>query len=102
MARRRLPAKIAWTANSKQTSGNRCTYRTNAKQGGPEIAVSETTANQFRAEEDALGDVQVPVERPAAAHAQRMPRSAFLTYADYRILDFSLIISPSTANLPYP
>jgi hypothetical protein len=27
---------------------------------------------------------------------------AFLTYVDYGILDFSLIISPSTANLPYP
>jgi len=29
--------KIAWTANSRQMSGNQCTYRTNAKQGGPEI-----------------------------------------------------------------
>jgi len=34
--------------------------------------------------------------------SKRMRSSAFLTYADYRILDFSLIISPSTANLPYP
>jgi hypothetical protein len=31
-----------------------------------------------------------------------MSSSALLTFADYGILDFSLIISPSTANLPYP
>lgn len=28
--------------------------------------------------------------------------AALLSCADYRILDFSLIISPSTTNLPYP
>ncbi len=34
--------------------------------------------------------------------AKRMRSSALLTGADYGIRDFSLIISPSTANLPYP
>ena len=34
--------------------------------------------------------------------SKRMRCSALLTCADYGILDFSLIISPSTANLPYP
>ena len=36
--RHRLPAKMAWIANSKRISGNQCTYRTNAKPGRPEMA----------------------------------------------------------------
>src|ERR1019366_3815009 len=31
MTSRKSPAKIAWSANCKQISGNQCTYRTNAK-----------------------------------------------------------------------
>jgi fumarate hydratase class II len=35
------------------------------------MAISETTANQFRVEEDALGDVQVPADHLWGAHTQR-------------------------------
>src|ERR1035441_8135775 len=56
-------------------------------------------------EDSAQNKLQVP--HPRIAHhpgktSTRMRSSAFLTCADYRILDFSLIMSPSTANLPYP
>src|SRR5664280_2367889 len=56
-------------------------------------------------EDSAQNKLQVP--HPRMAHhpgktSTRMRSSTFLTCADYRILDFSLIMSPSTANLPYP
>jgi hypothetical protein len=38
--------------------------------------------------------------RPGPVAGWRGP--VFLLSADYHILDFSLIIAPSTTNLPYP
>jgi len=35
------------------------------------MAISETTTNQFRVEEDALGDVQVPADHLWGAQTQR-------------------------------
>jgi len=40
--------------------------------------------------------------RAAAPMRTWIRSAAFLACADYGILDFSLIISPSTANLPFP
>ena len=36
------------------------------KMRGPELAISETTVNQFRVEEEASGDVQVPADDSSA------------------------------------
>src|ERR1019366_1683558 len=41
-------------------------------------------------------------EAAGGAHAHEDAKFSVLDGADYRILDFSLIISPSTATLPYP
>src|ERR1035437_10619316 len=42
------------------------------------------------------------IGRHAGKTSQRMRSAALLTCADHGIFDFSLIVSPSTANLPHP
>src|SRR5664279_5732061 len=42
------------------------------------------------------------IRRHEGKASERVRSGALLTCADYAILDFSLIISPSTANLPCP
>ena len=39
---------------------------------------------------------------PYPENVQEDAKLAFVRCADYGILDFSVIIAPSTANLPYP
>ena len=45
-------------------------------------------------------DTGHPIHHNLDSPERRWPLQT--TWADYRIFDFSLIISPSTANLPYP
>ena len=44
-----------------------------------------------------------PVKRlDRSVNGRTVPRESTLCGDHYRILDFSLIVSPSTMNLPYP
>src|ERR1019366_2962893 len=74
MARRRLPAKIAWNANCKRIFGNQCTCPTNARPRSLEMAILVMAIGETKAGNNAELAFEQAAEKVASGQEPRPQR----------------------------